>query len=276
MPDLKPSLPSAGRAFSCRTGPLRYSGSGSGGRGQTGAAGAPPRTPEKAGKTGKAMRGEIISPAPPCFFQLLVNARGNAGEVRSPRRRPQVAGIHFRRKTRRASCKFRVRTACPGQTGIGVTRAGENVIIPPAPPWFALRLRRAAERADAGSRALKRRVDRGKVRKGRKSRRALFGPQPQCRRARLRPPAAGRPMFRCAQHRCGWKGFPDGGGARAGSTLWKTFVCEGQPSFNDMAGLRLQRTAVSRSPDRLLFAAKQATLNALGPRAAFERPGRWS
>ena len=86
------------------------------------------------GRKGNA--GEIIPPAPPCFFQLAASARGNAGEVRSPRRRPQAGGIHFRRQAQRTSCKSRVRTACPGQTGVGGTREKEKVIISPGPPWF--------------------------------------------------------------------------------------------------------------------------------------------
>ena len=67
-----------------------------------------------------------------CVFSTL----GGPGRHQEPGRRPQAAGIHFRREARRASCRWRDRTACPGLTGGGVTRARENVIIPPAPPWF--------------------------------------------------------------------------------------------------------------------------------------------
>ena len=42
---------------------------------------------------------------------------------RRSRRRPQAAGIHFRRKAQRASCRSCVRTVCPEQTGGGGTRA---------------------------------------------------------------------------------------------------------------------------------------------------------
>ena len=36
-----------------------------------------------------------------------LNELGNAGDIRSPRRRRQVAGIHFRREAQPPSCKFR-------------------------------------------------------------------------------------------------------------------------------------------------------------------------
>ena len=36
-----------------------------------------------------------------------LNEMGNAGDVRSPRRRRQAAGIHFRREAQPPSCKFR-------------------------------------------------------------------------------------------------------------------------------------------------------------------------
>ncbi len=69
---------------------------------------------------------------------------GAPGDVRSSGGRPQAGGIHFRRQAQRTSCKLRGRTACPGADGRWRDSGGENVIISPGPPWFALRLRRAA------------------------------------------------------------------------------------------------------------------------------------
>ena len=78
---------------------------------------------------------------------LLSKLWGPRPAFRRSRRRPQAGGIHFRRKAQRASCKSRVRTACPGLTGVRVTPASENV----TPAWLPLartgRLRKAAERA---------------------------------------------------------------------------------------------------------------------------------
>ena len=148
---------------------------------------------------GKGNAGEIIPPAPPCFFQLAASARGNAGEVRSPRRRPQAGGIHFRRQAQRTSCKSRVRTACPGQTGVGGTREKEKVIISPGPPWF---FQLFIE--DGGTqKPSPERKGHGGRRKGRKARRALFGLHTQCRRVLPHPPAVADRCSASRSHRCG-------------------------------------------------------------------------
>ena len=64
---------------------------------------------------------------------------GGPGRRQEPGRRPQVAGIHFRRKAQRASCKSRVRTACPGLTGDGVTRGRDVSARLPWPTDVPLR-----------------------------------------------------------------------------------------------------------------------------------------
>ena len=58
---------------------------------------------------------------------------------RRSRRRPQAAGIHFRRKSQRASCKSRGRTACPGLMGGGGTRGRDVSARLPWPTDVPLR-----------------------------------------------------------------------------------------------------------------------------------------
>ena len=187
------------------------------------------------GRKGNA--GEIIPPAPPCFFQLLVEDGGNAGDIRSPRRRPQAAGIHFRREARRASCRWRDRTACPGLTGGGVTRARENVIIPPAPPWFFQLL--VEDGGNAGRGALNGK-GRGVTPRPEGSAdfvRAAISVQ-ACAAA---PACRGRPVFRFAKAPVWLEGISRFLRECVCPKLWKAVVGKEQSCFNDLAGLRSQR-----------------------------------
>ena len=73
----------------------------------------------------------------------------------------------------------------------------------PRAPLFRLAASpRGGCRADVGCRALRRPVGRGKVRKGRRARRALFGLPSQCRRVLPHPPAVADRCFASRKHRC--------------------------------------------------------------------------
>ena len=113
-----------------------------------------------------------------------------------------------------------------GRKGRKDRKGSAGGMIPPAPPRFALRLRRAADAVRTWKAVLREDRVKAKSRKGRKFRRALSGLQTQCRRARLRPPAVADRCPRFRGHigvdgrisRCLREGWGRARGNFAGST----------------------------------------------------------
>ena len=148
-------------------------------------------------------------------------------------------------------------------------------IIPPAPPRFALRLRRAADAVQKTKSRSSRRQEKSRVTPWPQVPAGAFRTAISVQACALRPPAvadrcprfAGTSVLLEGISRFLRESLVQGSGKpslSAGSrfvTLRRAVAGRAQPFFNARAGRR---------------GSEKPFLNALGPRAAFERPGRWS
>ncbi len=208
------------------------------------------------------------SPPRPYFFSLLSTLWG-PGRHQEPGRRKARSRNSFPALNAAAVVQalpavqriLRKRELAILRQGKSKDSAGE--IIPPRAPL--IRLRRAFA---AGRESIFEKAGKTKRRKVRKPRQAFFGLQTQCRRARLHPPAAGRPMF------------PLRGNI---GEIGKDFQIFERMWCRPL--LREKRVLVFGlfSPGKCVVSARSAAgnfrlqrrhFNALGPRAAFEWPGR--
>ena len=226
----------------------------------------PSRNAEKTGNAGKAGKacGGNNSPRTPLFLPPGFAARqdkggrenscraffqrsGAPGDVRSPadgRKQAEFTSA-VKRGGRRASLVSvqRVRSRRENVV-LGHRKMSRHAggIIPPAPPWFALRLRRAAGAVPGTEPGIRKggRAEASGAKAG-KARRALFGLQSQCRRARLRPPAAADRCSRFTVTSVLMEEISRFLRESVGSTLWEAFVERRQPLLKARAGRRLHR-----------------------------------